>query len=50
VRLDLPCSPCNFRLLSQCPNGHACMRELKTEMVMERVRAVLAGKREMVEC
>ncbi|HEV7403885.1 MAG TPA: glycosyltransferase family 9 protein, partial [Chthoniobacteraceae bacterium] len=22
VRLDLPCSPCNFRKLVQCPNGH----------------------------
>jgi lipopolysaccharide heptosyltransferase II len=51
IRLDLPCSPCNFRLLSQCPIGHACMRELSTETVMEKVRAVLAARtREVVKC
>ena len=43
VRLDLPCSPCNYRRLAQCPNGHACMRELTVEMVMRRMREVLAG-------
>jgi len=41
VRLNLPCSPCNFRRLSQCPHGHACMQDLPAEMVMERVREVL---------
>jgi lipopolysaccharide heptosyltransferase I len=51
VRLDLPCSPCNFRLLAQCPNGHACMRDLSTDMVMEKVRAVLAARmREVAPC
>ena len=25
VRVDLPCSPCNYRRLSQCPFDHACM-------------------------
>ena len=43
VRLDLPCSPCNFRRLSQCPNSHACMRDLTVEMVMERIREVLGA-------
>ncbi len=28
VRLDLPCSPCNYRRLSQCPYGHACMQRV----------------------
>jgi lipopolysaccharide heptosyltransferase I len=42
VRLDLPCSPCNYRRLVQCPNGHACMRDLTVDMVMDRVREVLA--------
>ncbi len=41
VRLDLPCSPCNFRRLIQCPNGHACMRDLTVDMVMDRIRDVL---------
>jgi len=43
VRLNLPCSPCNFRRLSQCPYGHACMRDLTVEMVMDRIREVLAA-------
>jgi lipopolysaccharide heptosyltransferase I len=41
VRLDLPCSPCNYRRLIQCPNGHACMRDLTVDMVMDRIREVL---------
>jgi lipopolysaccharide heptosyltransferase I len=44
VRLDLPCSPCNYRRLAQCPNGHACMRDLTVEMVMDRIREVLGAK------
>ena len=42
VRLNLPCSPCNYRRLSQCPFGHACMRDLTVEMVMERIREILS--------
>jgi len=42
VRLSLPCSPCNFRRLSQCPYGHACMRDLPTDTVMDRIREILA--------
>jgi lipopolysaccharide heptosyltransferase I len=43
VRLNLACSPCNYRRLIQCPNGHACMRDLTVEMVMDRVREVLSA-------
>jgi heptosyltransferase-2 len=42
VRLNLPCSPCNYRRLAQCPNGHACMRDLTVETVMERIREALS--------
>lgn len=42
VRLDLPCSPCNFRRLSQCPFDHKCMRDLPAEMVLERAREILS--------
>jgi heptosyltransferase-1 len=42
VRLDLPCSPCNYRRLAQCPNDHACMRDLTVDMVMDRIREVLS--------
>jgi heptosyltransferase-1 len=41
VRLDLPCSPCNYRRLSQCPFDHACMKQLTSAMVVERVRRIL---------
>ena len=41
VRVDLPCSPCYFRRLSQCPNDHACMNQVSAEQVIERVRMVL---------
>jgi heptosyltransferase I len=41
VRVDLPCSPCNYRRLSQCPFGHACMKQVTSAMVVERVREIL---------
>lgn len=42
VRVDLPCSPCNYRRLSQCPFDHACMKQVTSAMVVERVREILA--------
>ncbi len=42
VRVDLPCSPCNYRRLSQCPFGHACMNQVTSTMVVERVRKILS--------
>jgi lipopolysaccharide heptosyltransferase I len=42
VRANLSCSPCYFRRLSQCPNDHACMKQISAELVIERVQAVLA--------
>lgn len=41
VRVDLPCSPCNFRKLSQCPHGHACMEQVTAAMVIERIEKKL---------
>jgi heptosyltransferase I len=41
VRVDLPCSPCNYRRLSQCPFDHACMKQVTSAMVVERARKVL---------
>ncbi len=43
VRIDLPCSPCNYRRLSQCPFDHACMNQVTSEMVVERARKILAA-------
>jgi heptosyltransferase I len=43
VRVAVPCSPCNFRQLSQCPHGHACMRQVSAAMVIERVESALSA-------
>jgi lipopolysaccharide heptosyltransferase I len=43
VRVDLPCSPCNYRRLSQCPFDHACMKQVTSTMVVERVREILTA-------
>ena len=43
VRMDLPCSPCNYRRLSQCPFDHACMKQVTSAIVVERVRRILAA-------
>jgi lipopolysaccharide heptosyltransferase I len=45
VRLDLPCSPCNYRRLSQCPFDHACMKQVTSAMVVERVQKILATRK-----
>ena len=45
VRVDLPCSPCNYRRLSQCPFDHACMKQVTSAMVVERVEKILASKK-----
>ena len=44
VRVELPCSPCYLRKLSQCPHEHACMQQVTAEMVMEQLRAVLGNE------
>ena len=49
VRLDLPCSPCNYRRLSQCPFDHACMKQLTSAMVVERVRKLLGAPKSDAE-
>jgi heptosyltransferase I len=41
VRTGISCSPCNFRKLSQCPNSHACMQDLRAESVIKRAAAIL---------
>jgi lipopolysaccharide heptosyltransferase I len=44
VRADLSCSPCNFRLLSQCPHGHACMNQVTAVTVIRRVEYALGAQ------
>ncbi len=42
VREELPCSPCYLRRLSQCPNDHACMKNVSAAAVIERIDGILA--------
>jgi lipopolysaccharide heptosyltransferase I len=44
VWAGLPCAPCYFKKLSQCPHNHACMKQVTAAMVIERLEAVLAGR------
>jgi lipopolysaccharide heptosyltransferase I len=49
VRVGLPCSPCNYRWLSQCPFDHACMKQVTSTMVIERARKILGTARSHAE-
>ncbi|MFQ5430603.1 MAG: glycosyltransferase family 9 protein [Phycisphaerae bacterium] len=37
IRLNLACSPCYLRSLSECPHDHRCLRDLTVEAVAEAV-------------
>ncbi len=41
LKTDLPCSPCYLRRLRNCRHGHACMRDLPAQAVVERAEQVL---------
>jgi heptosyltransferase-1 len=41
VRANLRCSPCYLRTLRRCAYGHACMLEVTSDMVIERVEQTL---------
>lgn len=45
VRIDLECSPCYLKKLSQCPHDHACMQRLDVEQIGRIVRDKLAATR-----
>ena len=44
IRLDLECSPCYFRRLSQCRHNHRCMRELPVATVVAAIARSLERK------
>jgi lipopolysaccharide heptosyltransferase I len=44
VRRDMACAPCYRRRLRDCPNGHACMREVSAAEVIERLEETLAHR------
>jgi lipopolysaccharide heptosyltransferase I len=41
VQADLPCVPCYFKKLSQCPHDHACMKQVTAGQVIERLERML---------
>ncbi|MCH8147564.1 MAG: glycosyltransferase family 9 protein [Planctomycetes bacterium] len=40
-RMDIPCSPCYFRRLSQCGHNHRCMQDLTTSRIVMALRKSL---------
>jgi heptosyltransferase I len=42
VRISLPCSPCHLRKLRDCPHDHACMKQVSSQMVLERIQQSLS--------
>lgn len=44
VRAEMPCAPCYLRSIERCPNGHACMKQVTSRMVIERVESILAER------
>ena len=43
LQARLPCVPCYLRKLRACPHDHACMKQVSSESVIERVQKVLAA-------
>jgi heptosyltransferase I len=43
ISAGLACSPCYLRELSRCPYDHACMRQIASATVIERVEAMLTA-------
>lgn len=43
LRLELDCSPCYLRKISQCPHQHACMTDMTLETVARAVEERLAS-------
>lgn len=41
ARLDLPCSPCYLKRVSECPYEHRCMRDLRPEGVALQTRRAI---------
>ena len=49
IRTTLPCSPCHLRKLRECPHDHACMKDVTSKMVIERVQALLDSESTQVQ-
>jgi lipopolysaccharide heptosyltransferase I len=41
IRAALHCSPCHLRKLRECPHDHSCMKQVTSQMVIERVQGLL---------
>ena len=39
----VPCSPCGYDKLEECPNDHLCMKQIAPETVADQAVAMLAG-------
>ncbi len=43
LRSGRACSPCNLRKLDRCPHEHACMTEVTSAQVIDRMEALLSA-------
>lgn len=43
LQADLPCTSCYHRRLRQCPNDHACMKQVTAGHVIERLEQILTA-------
>jgi lipopolysaccharide heptosyltransferase I len=43
LQAGIACSPCYLRMLSRCPNDHACMHKVAASAVSERADDILRG-------
>ncbi len=41
VQAGVACSPCYLKKLRSCPHDHACMKQVTSDMVVERVERIL---------
>jgi len=39
----VPCSPCGYDKLEECPNDHQCMRQIAPETIADRAIEMLTG-------
>lgn len=47
LQAHLPCVPCYFRRLTQCPYNHACMMQISPALVLQRIHQVLPQRLEV---
>ncbi len=45
VMAVVPCSPCGYDKLEECPNDHLCMKQIAPETIADQATAMLSGSK-----